>query len=265
MPIGFCSRDPVGFEGGNMMYLSSFVVIGVDPMGTTTLRIIPTGHELPKTCGSLHYVKWVFRLGINEDLEFNYPICDDGYEGYLVQKVTAICCRKKCADCPHCPTLKERNNVDLDDENDPVIRAFTPEHCESFSYLEAWEVNRKGKVKDENYTDRAAVEVIDNTCGYTMQLGYVKYFCKNKVDFSGWHPGSKDPKQRKKYGKICETSPGELPSIDYSDPRARDLWSQSASGWQITGNGASAERDFLVRWDCCGPSKWVDASYSPDK
>lgn len=237
----FLGRDPIGYDGASTLYANLFAICLLDPNGQTTVIVNPKRNKsIPKECGITAYFQWDFVLDTKGDAS---PPCQNGYEGYIVQEVTQVCCKTDCDICADC---EEKSD----------------EGCEEVRYLEAWETKRSGKLGDIAYTDRAAAEITDKTCGSVSQSGLIKFFCKERIDLSGWHPGASQTSEPVFYGTKCPVTPLSLPSIDAKDPLAAFFWRLRSDAGQSRVPDAS--RDFNVKWNCCDPKKpEVDYNISP--
>ena len=225
----------------------------MDPSGQTELRVGFKDKRLPLQCGRDHRVRWEF--GIDQTGDPQSGPCDNGYEGYIIQFVEQWCLRTECKAC-NCPSRDEWGNwlYGID---------FRADGSEGFSYYEAWTVTRKGTVLDtRNVTDVSTVEAIKDTCGYANQNGTVRFYCKEDVDFAGWHPGGMTKVDWKCYGTTCPTSPRGLPSIGGENPVP--FWGKSPVAEAPSQPESSSSRFLHVPWNCCD-KKWVDPDYGPKK
>jgi hypothetical protein len=181
-------------------------------------------------------MRWKFRLDAPAP-------CD----GYFVQKVTEKCAVDDgCGKCT--PTPK------------------------SVTYWEVWFV-QEGQILwqgerggDSDSTDDAIVVIPDKTCGYKIQSGIVRFYCRKDIkdDLGAFGKDPKDPMSkwriRQSYGTgNCRVTAGLLPSVGEKD--APSWWNDVMPVAEKT-----AIRVIGAKWCCCGTRKdSVDANAYPNR
>jgi hypothetical protein len=114
---------------------------------------------------------------------------------------------------------------------------------------------------DSTYTDWARANVPDNTCGLHNQIGTVRFYCRENVNLTGWHPGGTTVGDSAQYGRVCPTTPRSLRST--GDDLRAPFWNDPPVAEADSQIRSESSRFLFVKWNCCGPKKWVDPDYGP--
>jgi len=261
----FCSRDPIAYVDGANSYSARMSTIGTDPNGTLLIVATYLNHKSPKTnyegCGQNAWVNWRFELTPSV---YNQGPCGGGsYEGYLIQEVTTYCvaasCKSNKENCT-CPTkLDEFDDWMFSDD-------FPGQDMEKFTYYELWKVGRDGDVQGIRYDDKSMIIAQNDSCGFTNQIGELKYFCADQIDINDFKPGNpnhrNNPEASQYYGKSCRTSPGALPSTG----EGMNFWNKTPHAVSKPTEMSGTSRAASLKWNCCGKQKdkWTNFTFSPD-
>lgn len=218
----FLGRDPIGHQDGNNHYPAYFAMKGFDPTGMTKVTSVDGslgGKNGDVGCGIQGSRQWQF------ELESDAPC-----SGYFVQHVVQFCLVRDCEACNCAPLSKSRISI--------------------VDYWEAWSVTKGSRVKDaiprssDRWADQAATGPIDDTCGLKIQIGEVRFYCKNPIEAANG-VGTGDLSNIWEYDKTygvetpCEVTARRLYSADLEP-----------SFW---GNGPVEMGNRLAQlsWKCC--------------
>jgi hypothetical protein len=156
-----CSKDPIGYEGGQLVYGEYFSLAKLDPMGTLTIEPLPSSslwspfHECRKDSEQ----QWRFRLSKQAK-----QLCN-GTGGFIVQKVNASCSGETCPDDKKC---------------DSSANAMSAE------FWEAWYVGPDDDLPSGLFagriTDGSSWSAPRGTCGSRRADGEVRFYCSELTD-----------------------------------------------------------------------------------
>ena len=253
----FCSRDPIGYGGVNCLTCLNWPLIQGAPNVKYEIVAIPANYTPPKDsyegCGVRINAKWNFTLSPHPPDQTpgkRGKPCNNGFEGYLIQKVTTKCGLAKCKKGCGCKEPKGMRDL----WNDPD---FDHDH---YQYWETWNVTPEGVVTGKNVDDIGKFKTIQNSCGYHHQFGELRYFCKEDVDVNLKELGDVGTR----HGRLeeCKVTSGGLPSTG-NEP---SIWSSD----KVKAKGVPLDKDGFNRfvsanWGCCPPQKdkWVQFDWEP--
>lgn len=232
----FLGRDPIGYDGGESMYILSINFDRVDSRGTLdeaedvdTVDIDDVTRRVEKDTDSVAFPKSVDGIFVRSE---NWTKTGKPCNGYIIQEVTVKCERSKCSPGRECGAEKE---------------------SDSFTYYEALYIGRSAKPEsDVGYTDEAYLP-LDSTesCGDFLQEGRLRFFCQSVTGDLGRTriPISESGRNAERnFGShgACPTGAAGLPAT-----KDTPVWWDRGVEVDLKSSSGSAYRDFHVKWNCC--------------
>ena len=229
----WCTVDPLESSDGTnrYVYAQNNPLSFSDPTGTISIVPLRDNLDVYAKCKDTAWIHWDFFLDRKAPCK-----------GYLIQKITITC------DIVNCPCSAPSRPPGL-----PPPAA---------TYYEIWPVSKDEVLTDyrfpptnSTYTDASTIPALNNTCGYFIMEGEVRFYCENAAD------DPRPPNKRVGTGPVQKTTNITVSACGQQVTSGGLSGSTKPPGvWQHDPLEGPASRYHGRLWACCNCVPIVDRS-----